>query len=175
MSFLPSFLKNFGILANYTHIKSELEYIIDPGQKQIKNLAGVVTTPARPVVTAKGPYLNASPDAVNFTLFYEVPKWSARVSTAYRKGYSTKYPVATGTCDPGYCDSPVVNDFEGSKNTTNVDASFTYKLTDTFTLSVEGLNLTNQVDNRFAYVADPVVTRYASPGRQYFFGLRAVY
>ena len=69
----------------------------------------------------------------------------------------------------------MVNDFQGSKNTFNLDGSFTYKISEVVTLTLEGLNLTNQLDNRFAYVADPVVTRYASAGRQVYVGLRAVW
>jgi outer membrane receptor protein involved in Fe transport len=29
-TFLPSFWKNFGVQANYTHLQSELQYIVDP-------------------------------------------------------------------------------------------------------------------------------------------------
>jgi outer membrane receptor protein involved in Fe transport len=48
----------------------------------------------------------------------------------------------------------------------------TYALTDHFTFSLEGLNLTNQTEDRWAYAADPVVTQYSSSGRQYFIGFR---
>ncbi|KAK0331698.1 hypothetical protein LTR94_027874, partial [Friedmanniomyces endolithicus] len=114
-TFLPGWWKNFGVQANYTHIESELNYILDPGA------LATATAPARPAVIAQGPFLGASPDSVNLTLFYEVPRFSIRGSLAHRSGYYTTYPVSSGSCEPGYCDSPLVNDFLGSEATTNFD------------------------------------------------------
>ena len=163
LTFLPSFLKHLGVIANYTHLSSELAYILDPGS---------TVAPIAPQITAPGPFLGASPNAANVTLYYETRQWSARVSLAYRKGYVTTYPLAAGTCAPGACDSPLVNDFLGSESTKNYDASVTYNLTDHVTFSLEGLNLTNQTENRWAYQNEPLVTQYSSSGRQYFMGLR---
>ncbi|MFC4308766.1 TonB-dependent receptor [Steroidobacter flavus] len=162
LTFLPGLLSNLGVQANYTHIDSELMYVIDPG------------TPdgARPQVVQPGPWLGASPGSYNLTVYYETEKWSARVSGAYRDGYVTQYPVASGSCDPGVCDSPLVNDFVGSEDTLNVDASVSYELSDAVTLSLEALNLTNQADERWAYQDNPLVTQYRSTGRQYFAGVR---
>lgn len=156
LTFLPWYFKNLGIQANYTHLESELSYILTP----------------QPLVTGVGPFTGASPDAFNFTIFYEVPKFSARVSTAYRAEYVTQYPIASGTTDPGFSDSPLVNDFLGSDATLNIDMSMTYKLTDNVTLNLEALNLTNQTTNRWGYADDPVVTNYGSTGRQVFIGAR---
>ena len=175
-SFLPGFLKNFGALVNYTYIKSELKYILDP----------VTNT------TGKAPFLNVSPRALNATLYYETKRFHARVSMAHRKGYSTTYPIAGGSCDPGiiapvpaspgtvgannaaggYCTGPLVNDFIFSGATTNVDFSTSFKATDYLTLTVEGLNITNQTSNRYAYQDNPVVTQYASSGPVYRVGAR---
>jgi TonB-dependent receptor len=166
LTFLPGLLSNLGVLANYTHLKSKLSYIIDPGAP------ATATTAARPRRVAPGPFTGASPDAFNATVFYEVEKYTARISAAYRAKYYTQYPIASGTCDPGFCDSPLVNDFLGSKATLNVDASFTYKFTKWAALTVEALNLTNQRSERFAYADDPVTARYEAPGRQYFVGVR---
>jgi TonB-dependent receptor len=175
LTFLPWFLDKLGVQANYTHLESELQYIIDPGAPAVKNAAGVVTTPARALIAAPGPWTGASPDAFNFTVYYDTGKWSARVSTAYRAKYYTTYPIASGTCDPGFCDSPLVNDFVGSKATTNVDFSASYKFTKNVSVNVEALNLTNQTSNRFGYAEDPVVTQYGSTGRQVFVGMRMVF
>jgi len=165
LTFLPWYFKNLGVQFNATHPESELEYIVTPANTRLGTKA----------VTAKGPFTGASPDAFNFTVYYEVEKFSARVSTAYRTEYRTTYPIATGTCDPGFCDSPLVNDFLGNDKTFNVDASSTYKFNDRITLSLEALNLTNQTENRWAYQDDPVVTRYAAVGRSFFAGIRFVY
>ncbi|MEN5362775.1 TonB-dependent receptor domain-containing protein [Brevundimonas intermedia] len=159
LDFLPGLLQNFGVQANYTHIESSMEYILDPA----RNLRGTA------------PFLGASPDAFNATLFYEVPRWSARVSTAYRAAYQSTYPLGAGSCDPGVCDSPLINDFLGSEETLNVDASATFKVTDNITLTAEALNLTNQKDQRWGYQDDPVVQSYGSTGRQYFVGARFIF
>jgi TonB-dependent receptor len=166
-TFLPGFWRNFGVQANYTHLQSELEYIIDPG-----NTLVTPTTPARPQVTAPGPFTGASPDSANFTLYYETSKWSARASYAYRSAYVSQYPIAAGTCDPGVCDSPLVNDFLGSKATRNIDAKVTWQAKEYLSFSIEGLNLTNQTEDRWAYEDEPLVTQYSSTGRQIFAGFR---
>ena len=40
-----------------------------------------------PQVTTGGPFFGASPNSANATLYYETPKWSARVSWAFRDRY----------------------------------------------------------------------------------------
>jgi iron complex outermembrane receptor protein len=42
-------------------------------------------------------------------------------------------------------------------------------------MSFEALNLTNQTTDRYAYVANPVVTQYGSTGRQFAVGMRYRY
>ena len=165
LTFLPWYFKNLGVQFNATHLESELQYIVTPANARLGQAA----------VTAKGPFTGASPDAFNFTVYYEVDKFSARLSSAYRTKYRTQYPIATGTCDPGFCDSPLVNDFLGNSSTFNLDGSMTYKVNKYITFSLEALNLTNQTENRWAYENDPVVTRYAAVGRSIFAGVRFVY
>lgn len=162
LTFLPGWMRNLGIQANYTHIDSELQYIVDPGSPD-----GV-----RAQQVQSGPWLGASPNAFNFTVYYETEKWQARVSSAYREGYGTSYPIAAGSCDPGVCDSPLVNDFVGSQDTLNVDAAASYAVNDHLTLSLEGLNLTAETDQRWAYEANPIAAQYRATGRQYFAGAR---
>lgn len=163
LTFLPGWMKNFGVQANFTKLNSDLGYIIDPGS---------TVAPVSPQVVANGPFLGASPKSANATIYYDTPKWSARVSWAYRDRYVTTYPLANGTCAPGTCDSPLINDFVGSKATRNIDASVKYQATDWLQFSIEGLNLTNQTEDRWAYEAEPLVTQYSSTGRQIFAGFR---
>lgn len=176
-TFLPGFLENFGVQFNYTRIWSELNYILDPG------------TATAPQVTAKAPFLGVSPQAFNATLYYEDKKFRARVSAAQRKGYSTTYPIASGACSPGLqaplpanpsiagveCNGPLINDFAFSRSTLNVDASMSYKVTSFATVSLEGLNLSNQTTNRYAYQGQEAVTQYSSSGRILRAGLRIKY
>ncbi|ODP38896.1 TonB-dependent receptor [Sphingomonas turrisvirgatae] len=163
LSFLPGFLKNFGLQANYTYIDSKLTYIIDTGG------AG------RPQLTGDAPFLGASPHSVNATIYYETPKFSGRVSGAYRAKYYTVYPLQSGTCQPGYCLTPLINDFAGSEPTLNVDASFSYRIMPGISLTLEALNLTNQTSNRFSLADSEIITQYASSGRQIFFGVRGTF
>ena len=178
-TFLPGFLKNFGAQVNYTHIASELNYILDPGTQASSTAAPT------PQTLGKGPFLGVSPDAINATLYYETDRFRARVSVAHRKGYSTTYPIAAGACSPGLtnnpadpsvagteCNGPLINDFVYSRSTTNVDASASYKITDWASLTLEGLNLTNQPSERYAYQGQEAVTQYASSGRIYRAGVR---
>jgi iron complex outermembrane recepter protein len=171
-TFLPGWMKNFGMQANFTKLSSELGYIIDPGQ---------TTPPVSPQVVSNGPFLGASPKSANATLYYETPKWSARVSWAYRDRYVTTYPLAAGTCAPGLqpapnqntpCDSPLINDFVGSEATRNIDAAVKFQATDWLQFTIEALNLTNQTEDRWAYESEPLVTQYSSTGRQIFAGFR---
>ena len=119
--------------------------------------------------------LGASPNAFNMTVYYETEKWSARASAAYRTEYKTTYPLAAGTCEPGDCDGPLINDFKSSAESLQVDASFTYKITPNVTLTAEALNLTDEKDKRYAYDAEPILETYSAPGRQLFVGMRFVY
>jgi len=180
-TFLPGLLKNFGAQLNYTHIDSELNYILDPGSA------------TAPRTTGKGPFLGVSPDAINATLYYESKFFRGRVSVAQRKGYSTSYPIAAGSCSPGiipnptpltpgqvnannapggYCTGPLINDFVYSRSTTNVDASMSFNFTDWASLTLEGLNLTNQTSDRYGYEGQNAVTQYASSGRIFRAGVR---
>jgi len=178
-TFLPGFLKNFGAQINYTEIDSELNYILDPGD-------GVNIPPT----TAVGPWLGASPEALNFTLYYETPSFSGRVSVADRAEYFKTFPLAAGNCAPGitttpipaspndpvtYCNGPLISDFTGSEGTTNVDLSFRWTFNEKLSVSLEALNITNQTTDEFAYVDNPVVTKYGSSGTQYTMGMRYKY
>lgn len=165
-TFLPWYFKFTGVQFNYTKLSSSLSYILDPGS---------TSAPVRPTIIQKGPFLGASPTGANATLFYDSPLWSARVSMAYRSAYVTTYPIASGACAPGLCGTPLVNDFIGSKGTRFYDSEITYNIGEHLTLSFEGLNLTNETDDRWVYQADPLVAQYSAPGRQYFFGFRYQY
>jgi iron complex outermembrane recepter protein len=165
-TFLPGLLSNTGVQANYTHIDSTLHYIVDPGS---------TVTPIRPVIIQDGPWMGASPDAFNLTAYYEDDTFNIRFSAAYRDEYVTTYPIAAGTCDPGFCDSPLVNDFVGSEPTFNLDANFAWNINDYLTATLELLNITNQADERWMYDASRIVTQYQAVGRQAFVGLRVRY
>eukprot|EP01032_Pedospumella_encystans_P033332 gene33332-37664_t len=77
-SFLPGVWSNFGLLANYTHVDSKITYVT-----RVDN----PNTPANELLSKTANFTGLSPNAHNITLFYEDPKFSARVSAAHRSSY----------------------------------------------------------------------------------------
>ncbi len=143
-TFLPGFWSNFGVLANYTFVDSDIEYVTS-------------TTPGAPVVNAT--LLGLSKNAWNGTLYYEDDKFSARVSVAYRDKYLTGVPGND------------FNSWHGTNATTNVDAQVSYNLTDSVRLSIEGLNLTDEYNDLYVDESNRL-NAYTHTGRQYVVGLR---
>lgn len=120
-TFLPGFLKNFGVLANYTYVDSDIEYRLS----------------ATGTDTVTATLLGLSKHAANATLYYETEKFSIRGSIAYRSKYLTAVPGTEG------------NAYNGTNATTNIDAQISYNLTDKIKLSLEGINLTDELNDQF--------------------------
>lgn len=147
-SFLPGFWSNFGLLANFTHVKSTINYITR------------TATPTLPQLSMNANLVGMSPNARNITLFYEDSKFSARVSSAYR----SKYLIA------------VLGDVNGHDVTfvngaTNIDFSMSYNLTPQLRVSFEGANLT---DTPLRYGRDSQrddTLLYAHSGRTFALGM----
>lgn len=103
-----------------------------------------------------------SKNAFNTTLYYETNRFQARVSAAYRSQYLLSYPAGNG------------NSEEGINDTVNVDASMSYDITDNLTFSLEGINLTDEFNDRYVDVTDRV-SNYRHFGRELSVGLRWKY
>jgi len=145
-SFLPGFASNFGAILNYTGVKSEIDYL---------NSAGAVI--------ATDELTGLSEKAYNATLYYDDRTFSARISAAYRSDYLTTVPGRDG------------NNVEGTAATLNIDFSSSYEVNDHFTLSLEALNLTDEVQDQWV---DSIADRpsfYHHQGRQYYVGARFKY
>lgn len=160
---LPWPFNGLGVQANYTHIESELQYIIngDTG------------------ASATAPWLNVSPDAYNATVFYETDLWDVRLSGAYRTEYIRQFPISTGTCEVGTttsnggpCNAPIMADFIGVADTFNLDLSAGINLGEHVRLKLDVLNLTNQTTDRWLFGANPQIQTHMSTGRIYFIGAR---
>lgn len=106
--------------------------------------------------------IGQSKNAYNATLYFENKKLSARVSAAYRGAYLLSFPGGNG------------NSEEGVNSTFNVDASVSYKLTGNLTLSLEGINLTDDYNDRYVDATDRV-SNYRHFGRELLFGMRATF
>jgi iron complex outermembrane recepter protein len=115
LTFLPGVLQDFGVLANYTHVTSEIDYIL-PGK--------VITT---------NDLIGLSRNAASATIYYENELFSFRTTGSYRAGYLRTVPS-------GGNDSDVL----GNHSTFYVDASASYNLSENIKLILEAQNLTDE-------------------------------
>jgi iron complex outermembrane receptor protein len=148
-TFLPGVWSNFGAILNYTGVESEITYEVVPAP------------PAAPVVTFVDDDLTGlSKSAYNATLYFDNKLISARVSAAYRSDYLTTVPGRNG------------NDVEGTAETLNIDFSASYNFTEHFTVSLEGLNLTDEVQDQWVSSTGDRLSYYHHQGRQFYVGGR---
>jgi TonB-dependent receptor len=122
-SFLPGVWSNFGLLANYTHVDSKITYITRVDNPK---------TAANELLTKEANFTGLSPNAYNLTIYYEDPKFGARVSAAHRSSYLLN----------------VLGDINGHDYTTvdgstSVDFSMSYNISPKLRISLEGQNLTD--------------------------------
>ncbi len=146
LTFLPSFLSNFGILANYTYVDSDIDYFVS------------ATSGASAVVSQ--PLLNLSKNAFNATIYYEQGPFQARVSGNYRDKYLTAVPASYNT------------DVAGNTAATYVDFSLSYRIGKSLTFSLEGINLTNEPTISYSDFVAERVQDYFQSGRQFYAGVR---
>jgi TonB-dependent receptor len=148
-SFLPGAWSNFGVILNYTGVESEITYETVPAP------------PAPPVVTFVDDDLTGlSKSAYNATLYFDNKVISARVSAAYRSDYLTTIPGRNG------------NDVEGTAETLNIDFTASYNINQHFTVSLEGLNLTDEAQDQWVSSTGNRLSYYHHQGRQFYFGGR---
>lgn len=144
LDFLPGWLENLGIQANYTFVDSNIEYLTS-------------ATPGAPVIEET--LVGLSKHAANFTLYYETARFSVRGSMAYRDGYLTQVPGNDG------------NTYHGNNETLNFDMQASFNVTDQLKFSVEGINLTDEFNDAYVDVSNRQNV-YTHTGRQFFAGLR---
>lgn len=148
-TFLPGNWSNLGIQLNYTWVESQIQYINSSGQPVMKaDLTGL------------------SKSSWNATLFYEGKVFSGRVSATNRDDYLTQVP---GT-EAGFN----VDGTHGMTGTTFIDASIRYAISDKLELSLEGMNLTNEASDEWAYspATGRLPLQYTETGRQFMLGAR---
>jgi hypothetical protein len=132
-----------GVIANYTYVKSAIDYI----------------DPASPTGISTRDLVGLSRDAYNATVYYETDRFSIRGSASYRDQYLTTVPGRNN------------NDIEGTNETFNVDLAASYDVNDRLTITVEGLNLTDEDNNQYVDTLDRVFV-FHHTGREYFVGAR---
>ncbi len=151
-SFLSGSWQNFGLLANYTHVTSDITYIVNP--------ALPVGAAGR---TAVLPLINLSEDTANLTVYYEQDGFQGRVSASYRDDYLRIVPGLNG------------QDADGTAGSMYVDASFTYSFNDHYQISFEAQNLGDTYEHLYNDTNAKRNEYYRNFGRQYFIGLRYSY
>jgi iron complex outermembrane receptor protein len=154
-SFLPGAWSNFGALLNYTHVNSKITYIT-----RVDN----PTTAANELLTQQANFTGLSPNAHNITLYYEDPKFSARVSAAHRSSYLLNV-----------LGDVAGHDYTTVDGSTSVDFSMSYNLTKQLRLSFEGQNMT---DTPLRYGRDTQrndTLLYVHSGRSFVLGLAYKY
>ncbi|HTF95716.1 MAG TPA: TonB-dependent receptor [Cellvibrio sp.] len=119
-TFLPDFWQNFGLLSNYTHVTSDINYVLQSAN-------GV------PTLTTTNDLIGLSKNAASATIYYENDLFSFRTTGSYRSGYLRAIPS-------GGNDSDVL----GNHSTLFVDTSASYNLTDNVMLILEAQNLTDE-------------------------------
>jgi iron complex outermembrane recepter protein len=130
--FLSSpFWSNFGVLANYTRVASEIEYlqpaVIIPG------------TPPRTFIPdpITNDLVGLSKNSASATLFYDDGKFSVRTTGSYRDKYIRGIPASAGS------------DLQGNKANLFVDASASWTLNDSVSFILEAQNLTDERNTLF--------------------------
>ncbi len=145
-SFLPGWGKNFGILANYTQVKSKMEYVL--------SATGVGAA------TVTEDLVNLSPRSWNLSFYYDDGSFSGRISTSSRSDFLTTVPAGNN------------QDVAGKKKTFNVDLSMGYKINKQLEVTFEAANLTNQPNDQFiSRSMDNVVVNHYT-GREFIIGGR---
>jgi iron complex outermembrane receptor protein len=144
--FLEGWMQNFGVVANYTHVESEIEYFAN-------SLGTIIVTDS---------LTGLSDESWNGTIYYEDDRFSARVSAAYRSDYLTTVPGRNS------------NATESTSETLNVDFASSYQLSERLRFTFEGLNLTDEVSDQYLS-PDDRLSFYHHYGRQFMAGLRFTY
>ncbi|MDR7297950.1 TonB-dependent receptor [Pelomonas aquatica] len=122
LSFLPGWLGNFGVDANYTH----MTFSYAKGNELISPLDNSVL-----------PYPGLSKNSYNLGLWYDDGNFNARLAYAYRDKYYSGANDVSG--NPNFSDK-----------TGYLDAKIQWKATKNFTLAVEAKNLTDQAELTYA-------------------------
>jgi TonB-dependent receptor len=143
--FLPEMFQNFGVVANYTRVESDIDYV--------DGLGNVVVTDS---------LVGLSEEGWNATFYYEDDRLSARISGAYRSDYLTTIPGRNS------------NASESTASTLNIDFAGSYQLSERLRFTLEALNLTDEVSDQFLS-PDDRMSFYHHYGPQVLAGIRFTY
>ena len=109
------------------------------------------------------PLEGLSENSWNATLYYEVDRWGVRLAVNNRDDYITDNTGSNG------------NISHGTTGPTRFDMSTFFHINDTWSLTFEGINLSDEEERLFTTGDGTLnlVREWNGSGRQYFFGVRA--
>jgi TonB-dependent receptor len=152
-SFLPAPWDGFGVVLNYTGVKSQIDYFVSAAGTQ----------------TINADLIQLSEDAFNATLYYENDLFGVRVSAAYRGPYLTTVPARNMVIPADTTSDRFV---EGTIETLNVDFSASWNVTQNLELTAEALNLTDEYQDQYVDSEAERLSYYHHQGRSYMLGAR---
>ncbi len=146
--FLPDPFSNFGFTGNVTFVQATQTYY---------NTDGSVLT--------KADLTGLSRTSYSSTLYYDDGHLEVRGTASFRSHY-----IPQGGVNPGN-----LNDFLVNSSTLNIDASASYKIDENFTVTFDGINLTNQQTFQYADSVGQRLYYNHYTGANYFLGVRYSY
>lgn len=123
LDFLPAPFDKLGVIANYTWVDGTAKY---------RNVQGTG-------VTQEKSFPGLSKNSYNLTMYYETEHWGGRISAANRSQYISV--VEGGLRD---------EDERGFHETTFVDFSAFYQVSENLKFTVEAINLTNEREEQYS-------------------------
>ena len=145
-TFFDGFLGNFGVLANFTHVTSKIDYIL-------ASVNGV------PTVTTTADLVGLSKNTASGTLYYEDEKFSIRTTGNFRDKFIRGIPASPGS------------DLVGNAKTFYMDASASFAVTDRLKLIVEAQNLTDEQNRLYTDSVRQDTLFETRIGRTFTFGV----
>ena len=146
--FLPDWWANFGVLGNVTFVQARQNYLAANG-----------------TVQAVADLENMSRTSYNGTFYYDDGTFQARISAAFRSKY-----LDSGGVNPGNN-----NDLRLILGSLNYDASASYKVNDNFTVTFQGINLSNEPIISYLDSVGQRLNHGDWTGREFYLGLRYTY
>ncbi len=140
--FLAEPFNGFGVQANYTHITSDTS--LDEGFELSAALEKVG-------------FQGLSENNYNAVVFYENERFSGRLSYNYRSEYFTGFNIFSPRVQEGYG---------------QLDASFSYRLTDDLELTLELVNLNKGKFEHYDNANKDFASEITQTGRKVFLGIR---
>ena len=146
LDFLPAPFDNFGVLGNFTYVQAQQQYpAATSGTFYTADLRGL------------------SRVSYNGTFYYDDNIFQARVTGAFRSHFLSDETVNT------------LNLGIYSKSTFNVDASASYKYSESIMLTLDAINLTNQGMEVYTDATYQRPYAYHETGRVFFAGVKFTY